>query len=198
MGGPGNVLFSPVGVQNMCSTNNSVSVLPIFKDTIYTISQTGQFYPKYFLNFGKQSMPESMRYGDFSSETSSLSAILDSDFVHSKIYLLETGNSICFAGIVKEKYFFVLFNQQTKKVLVFDRIFDDVGGIFIPYPIASSGDYLVGFLNPSDIEAYIKELDIMKNRLHIVTTNNQENLRNLLNNINANPIIVKYQVKQLN
>lgn len=98
IGGSDKDIFAPIGIQSLSANETTVSILPVFLDTIFVRQESGRFYPKYYVDFGQHRLPKSLKYGDFSNPQN-VSRIMESNYVFGKILLLNAKNFLHFVAL---------------------------------------------------------------------------------------------------
>jgi len=193
IGGDDQKFFSPVGVQSICVNGDIFSLFPVFKDSIYTMNSQDHNFTKIGVDFGNQTLPNELRFGDFSHSSSAYQKVMTSNFVSNKLYFLQSPSLIHFVGVYSNKTFFAAYSTKTKSSFQYLGLLDNIEDLFIPVPISVHNDYFYGIIVPAYLEDYIKSIKETGKELHVDIEQNIRKLSDLLSDPYKNPIIVKFK-----
>ncbi len=150
---------------NFVEYNNSVLFTHAYTDTVYEI-KGNMFYPKYNINFGGYTMPESFKDGQFKHSGDYVKKCKKTGYVYAKLRLTESPEYVFFTCFLKETEYYVFYSKEsgsctTGNQLTY-KIFDKYNITFEEKPL---GTYKNGLIFLVQSYNFLEKINKLKEQL---------------------------------
>ncbi len=164
----------------------------LYNDTLYRITPSLEFEPKYILNSGKYSCPV-----QFSQNMMSFFQKNDLKYVR-LTHIFDFKEYLTFFFAFEKKEYFGFYNKSLKKTFTYPNkgIINDFDGGVDFYPIYQSNNKLIGYVNALDLITHVASDDFKNSTPKYLEKKKQlEKLANSLNE-NDNPVLMLVKLKE--